>query len=298
MKVVLVVALIGLMVATCYGALHNKFNLVPTPFGLRPEQCVHRDLGSNFQLQRVKEGVAVVYTNGTTRHLPALPECIAWEAKMQIEREKRRNGTSSLKAPLDGWLDNAGYYPPGLVGNFQGNYLVPPNPGTDSSQVIFYFIGTENFQSGVGVSILQPVLTWGNGIDGWSMASWNCCPSGQTHESSPITGFGAGDTLFGQIQNDNSGNWNVISAFGSQNTVLTVADAGRTFDWTDVTLETYSVASCDEFPAGPMVFSSMSMTLQTGGDVTPTWSPTGATECSGSLTVDSPSQITITHSNS
>jgi len=291
-------ALIGLMVVLSNGTFigSKKVNLIPTPFGLRPEQCVHRGLGSNMQLKRVKEGVAVVYENGSMLHIPALPECIAWEEKMKIEREKRRNGTS-LKAPLDGWLDNAGYYPPGLVGNFQGNYLVPPSP-VDSSQVLFYFIGTENFQSGVGVSILQPVLTWGNGIDGWSMASWNCCPSGQTHESSPITGFGSGDTVFGQIQNDNSGNWNIISSFGSQQTTLTVADAGRTFDWTDVTLETYSVTTCDEFPPGPMVFSDMAMTLQTGDDVTPNWSPTGATECDGSLSVDSPSQITITHSSS
>src|SRR5690348_7745971 len=94
------------------------------------------------------------------RLLPALPECIAWEEKMQIERMKRRNGTHT-PSPFDGWLDNAGYYPPGLVGNFQGNYLVPPSPQADSSQVLFYFIGAENFQSGVGVTILQPVLTWG-----------------------------------------------------------------------------------------------------------------------------------------
>jgi len=271
-----------------------RHELVSTPFGLRPKQCVHRGLGDDVQLKATKEGVQVIHNNGTfLKFLPALPECISWDEKMRIEREKRRNGTS-LKSPLDGWLDNAGYYPPGLVGSFVGNYLVPPSP-VDSGQVLFYFIGTENFQSGVGVSIFQPVLTWGNGITGWSMASWNCCPSGQSHESNPLTGFGSGNTLQGQIVNTNNGYWNVVSAFNGQKTTLTVADNGRNFDWTDVTLETYSVGACNEFPPGPMVFSGMSMNLQGGGQVTPNWSPTGATECGGQLTVNSPSQVTITH---
>jgi len=290
---VLCFAIVLAFLALAASAIPKGF--VPTPFGLRPKQCVHRSVGNNVLLKPTKEGVQVVHANGTLLNfLPALPECIAWEEKMRAGREMRRNGTRVGFSPLDGWLDNAGYYPPSLVGTFQGNYLVPPSP-YDGSQVLFYFIGTENFQTGVGVTILQPVLTWGNGIDGWSMASWNCCPSGQSHESNPITGFGSGNTLYGQIVNPNNGNWNVVSGFGSQQTVLTVADAGRTFDWTDVTLETYSVASCNEFPNGPMVFSSMSMTLQGGGQVTPSWSPTGATECNGQMTVNSPSTITISH---
>jgi len=270
---------------------------VATPFGLRPKQCVHRSVGDNVLLRPSKAGVHVVHQNGTILDFyPALPECIAWDQKMQVEREKRRNGTrAGPQQAFDGWLDNAGYYPPGLVGSFVGNYLVPPSP-VNANQVLFYFIGTENFQSGVGVSILQPVLTWGNGINGWSMASWNCCPSGQSHESNPITGFGSGNTLFGQIINPNNGNWNVVSGFGSQTTTLTVADAGRTFDWTDVTLETYSVGACNQFPPGPMTFSGMVMNLQGGGQITPNWSPTGDTECNGQLTVNSPSSITITHS--
>ena len=61
------------------------------------------------------------------------------------------------------------------------------------------------------------------------------------HESS-LTGFQAGSVVIGQILQQNNGSWTVLSIWpGSQNrfTSLTVADAGRTFDWVDVTLETY-----------------------------------------------------------
>jgi len=279
-------------------ALANAYELVPTPFGLRPKQCVHRAVGSNVNIKAVKGGVELHHPNGTVFFLPELAECVEYDAQIQMERMKQRelrqrhrNNTNGL--PGDGWLDNAGYYPPSTVSSFDGFYTVPGSPG-GGSQVLFYFIGTENFQSGVGVTILQPVLTWGNGINGWSIASWNCCPSGQQHESSPLTGFGPGASLYGAIAQA-GGSWNVVSKYGGQQTVLTVAAAGRTFDWTDVTLETYSVTTCSQFASGPMTFSSMAMYVSGGSQVTPSWQPTGATECNGRLVVQSPSLITITH---
>lgn len=36
------------------------------------------------------------------------------------------------------------------------DYVVPGAPATDSSQVLFYFIGTENIRSTTDLSILQP----------------------------------------------------------------------------------------------------------------------------------------------
>jgi len=301
-------ALVCLLAASLWlaviAASPKGIKLVPTPFGLRPAQCVHRSVGHDVVLKPVADGVEIHHPNKTIVKLPALPECIEWDKHMQSQRMERRSlklqqvfkdKNDSLPAPLDGWLDNAGYYPPGFVLDFSGYYLVPTNPPNDGSQVLFYFIGTENFQSGVGVTILQPVLTWGNGINGWSVASWNCCPSGQSHESNPLVGFGSGSTLYGLI--DKSGDtWGVTSQWGSQQTTLNVANNGRTFDWTDVTLETYSVASCNEFATGPMVFSGLTMTLTDGSHPTPQWSPTGPTECGGKLTVNNPTNIVIQHS--
>jgi len=194
---------------------------------------------------------------------------------------------------LDGWLDYVGDYPSGTVTGFTSTYTVPPNPQDDGSQVLFYFIGTQNNDDS-SISILQPVLTWGNGINGWSFASWNCCPAGQQQESNPIQGFSAGQTVSGSIVASGT-NWVITSTANGKSTVLTVADASRTFDWVDVTLETYTVSNCQQFPNGPMTFSNMQLTTTNGGQ-TPDWTPyTGATECGGVLNVINPQTITITH---
>lgn len=164
-------------------------------------------------------------------------------------------------------LDYTTYVPPSTqhLATFTGYYTVPGNPSdTTGDEVLFYFIGmwpcaalplwlapvtdrcspagTENINQ-QDVAILQPVLTWGNGLTGWSYASWNCCPSGQQHESTPIQGFGAGDKLYGEILRDN-GSWTISSIHGAQNTSLTVADNGRNFDWMDVTLYVVCVCVC------------------------------------------------------
>jgi len=64
-----------------------------------------------------------------------------------------------------------------------------------------------------------------------------------------------------------------------------------------VTLETYYVTTCSEFPVGPMTFSNMTMTLTDGSSPTPQWTATGATECNGSLTVENPQTISIQHNS-
>ena len=188
--------------------------------------------------------------------------------------------------------------------------------------------GTENINQ-QDVAILQPVLTWGNGLTGWSYASWNCCPSGQQHESTPIQGFGAGDKLYGEILRDN-GSWTISSIHGAQNTSLTVADNGRNFDWMDVTLyvslapswgvrvvcvlvpacsprtfmlvpacsEVYNINGCTDFAQGPMTFSGMKATDTTGAPMNMQWkAATGQTQCNGKITVDGSSEVVIQHGN-
>jgi len=264
--------------------------LIPTPFGLRPEQCHHK-VPSGSRLENTGEGVFVQPPNAEGYLLPALKECVDFNMEYLHSRSLQKRPNALWQ---DGWLDNAGYYPPTQVEKFTGDYLVPPDPKNDASQVLFYFIGTENFQSGIQVSILQPVLTWGNGINGWNMASWNCCPQGQSHESDSISGIKAGATVSGIIDQSQGENWTISSTYQSQTVNLIIAAAQRDFDWIDATLETYSVTACNMFPDGPLVYSNMVLTLGTGPNA-PSWQPSAATECNGTLTVNSPSKITISH---
>jgi len=286
--------LAGLLLVTLF--VYLQATLVPTPFGARPEKCVTRNVPSGTHIEEVEDGVLLHHANGEKTKLPKHQECIDFHENWMKTR-KNRTEERKVGSALNGWLDYVGYYPPAAdeVQSFTGDYLVPPNPADDGSQVLFYFIGTQNNDDSA-VSILQPVLTWGNGINGWSFASWNCCPAGQQQESTPIQGFGAGDTVSGSIVASGS-QWVITSTASGKSTVLTVADASRDFDWVDVTLEVYTVTGCNQFPNGPMVFSNMVLTVASAGVISPNWAAdSGPTECNGNLVVNSPSQVTITHS--
>jgi len=281
-------------------SVFSSTEYVPTPFGLRPSQCHHR-VPSGAVLEKMETGIQVTPLEGKPYLLPSLEECVEFQLRDDKRRaflKKDNVGGGPRAANADGWLDNAGWYPPSEMGSFTGYYTIPGNPLTTGAQVLFYFIGVENFDN-TAVTILQPVLTWGNGNIGWSMASWNCCPFGQTHESDSLTGLKAGQTLYGAIENSGTGSyWTVSSILGNQNVSITVADIGRNFNWCDVTLETYSVTACSQFANGDMTFSQMKTTLMSGQVVYPTWSTSGypePTECGGALNVYSSQQIAIQH---
>jgi len=269
---------------------------VLTPFGYRPKNCV-RQVPSGSRIVETKQGNEIHYPDGKIVKYPIQKECVESNALWLAERAQRRNSTR--KAFADGWLDNASYFPSKEVAEFTGNYLVPGAPPTDSGQTLFYFIGTENMNTGQ-LSILQPVLTWGNGHSKWNMASWNCCPNGEPHTSDFIQNIPDGSTLGGAIDmSSDTTKWSVVSSYGSQQVTLTVDTADRNFNYCDVTLETYGVTSCDQMASSPMEFSDMSLTLVGGTQDTPNWSAgQEPTECGGSLDIASPQQITITHTNS
>jgi len=270
----------------------SQAKLVPTPFGLRPEICVTRNVPSGSFIEEVEDGVLIHLPTGLKNKLPKHQECLDYHAEWMKNQTQR--GFKGQE--VNGWLDYCSWYPPSAdeVYSFTATYTVPNNPAVNSNQVLFYFIGSQN-NGGSDVSILQPVLTWGNGLSGWSYASWNCCPAGQQQESTPIQGFGAGATLTGGIQASGS-NWIVTSTYNGKSTTLNVPDASRDFNWVDVTLETYNVATCSEFATGPMTFSNMVLTIDNAGVVTVPWGKnTGATECGGVLNIISSSEVTITH---
>jgi len=276
------------------------WNHVITPFGMVPDSCVHQ-LPQGAILRETDTTVEVLHRNGTVEVFPAQPECLKARSIIhhsRLEKRKALSAPAKGRAWASGWLDYSCWFTPSNVNTFTGDYLVPGNPPQDASQVLFYFIGAENMVSGENVSILQPVLTWGNGINGWSIASWNCCPQGQTWHSNPLTGFAAGDTLYGEIAVQSDGNWDIVSKYGSQATTLTVAPIGREFNWVDVTLEIYTLDSCGQFAVGPTVFSNLALTLDDGSSPTPDWKFTGPTECSGSITAQNAFHIEIQHSNS
>jgi len=201
--------------------------------------------------------------------------------------------------PLNGWLDYGGWYPPTGESNlneFTSIYTVPGDPAADRGQVLFYFIGMQD-NAYAAVNILQPVLTWGNGVKGWNLASWDCCPKNITVQSKTLTGFGAGDTIKGTIKRIDDATWFIDSTVvkTGANTTLYSEVGDYLYNWADVTLEVYSVTACDEFAKGPMTFSSNVIKDVQGATITPNWSLTKASDCSGVIKVVDSQTVTITH---
>jgi len=297
------VAVLLLLFVAIANALPKETEWALTPFGPRPANCVQEVPSGSYLVER-GNFVEAHLDNGTVLSFPIQQDCVEFHREWAVKRiathrARRANQTSGITpAPLDGWLDYVGYYPPKEVNTFSGTYTVPPDPTTQSNQVLFYFIGTENLQGSGILSILQPVLTWGNGHSKWNMASWNCCPGGQTWTSSFLTNIQAGGTVSGVIDTTSGGaDWSVTSTYNGQNVVLTVPTAQRDFNWVDVTLETYTVTSCQQFPAGACTFENMALTVSGGASNSPSWTLDSAepSECAGKVTVTSPSTVSISH---
>jgi len=264
---------------------------VITPFGIRPKECVHH-LPSGHRLRPTDEGVEVIestYERVVAFH-PRLDLCME-DMKNIAPLNRRKNSTF----PINGWLDYVSYTPSANVQDFSATYQVPSDPSRVTNQVLFYFIGVENFDSNA-VTILQPVLTWGNGNSGWNMASWNCCPSGQTWTSDFLLNLEAGQILKGYISvNDTIST--IISEDSNGNKVtLEVETNGRNFNWMDVTLEVYSVSNCKQLATSSMTISDMVATDVDGSQINMEWADaTGSTACNGAQ-VFSQTSWTDTHS--
>jgi len=276
--------------------------MVITPYGIRSAKCV-LEVESGSHLYETPEGLRVtIESNGQvlSERIVTVPEECHHDGF--VENYIRNRQTSRVGfTPINGWLDNAGWYPPSGENNlnsFTATYTVPGNPPSDSGQVLFYFIGMQD-NAYSAVNILQPVLTWGNGIQGWNLASWDCCPSNISVASKSITGFGAGDQIYGTIQRMNSDTWEVNSVIAKSgaNTTLYPQVGTYLYDWADVTLEVYSVSECTQFAKGPMTFSKLVLKDAQGQSLSPQWDFTKATTCSGAITQVDSQTITITHSN-
>lgn len=225
--------------------------------------------------------------------------------------KKRAGETLDASEPttdteLNGWLDYVGYWPEDKIVFFNGTYTVPEDPLSSMDQVLFYFIGLENIEEDSSssttkttadddddiestITILQPVLTWGNTETGWSMASWNCCPTGQTWVSSSITDLSAGQTLTGSIDVGDEHSTVISSLDGGVSVELRVDTGERTFDWMDVTLEAYYLSECDQFPSSPMNITNMmsksrNQRTETTSDLTMNWiDDSTSSACSGQM---------------
>jgi len=285
-------------------------DLISTPFGIRLRQCV-LEVESGARVSPVPGGVQVTLeSNGVllSSYVHPVPEECHNDGFVESLIEKRQPKSMTMSAsPLvpDGWLDYAGDYILGRGGNissFNATYTVPGDPLTNSPQQqdLYYFIGIQNNDS-PPLNIIQPVLAWGYLGPGWSVSSWCCCPSNITVKSKSITGFGAGDQIQGNMYRVNSNTWvidSIIKKTGA-NSTLQSQIGPYLYDWLNVCLEVYFVDTCSQMAKGLAQFTNLVIHGPNGENLSPKWTLTGATGCSGKIVADITGfSLNISHSQS
>merc|ERR1719295_1829475 len=274
------------------GAVHSLSldevpeGMVATPHGIRPSQCVHQVKSNDHKLHHEAGGVRVEYpTLGIEEFYPELPECV--ENVRQLQADAAAQNVSDN----GGWEIYGGWTSPSLVGNFSVTYHLPSeDPTSNGGQILYYFIGFQPNDDPNNITIIQPVVAYcpsGCGWSyspGWSMASWNCCPSGETWYGKGVK-LETGATVEAYTYSTGSDAY-VYEAYKGEASVLNIASDYRRFNWACVTGEFYDYSGCKDFNEQAFTFANMRITTLNGNQETPRWEVANNIEdCGASLKI-------------
>jgi len=228
---------------------------VITPNGFFHPSCVQR-IESDETLHA--DGT-IVRADGGSRRVPACayPHFAADGTELAADAAPFPTSAAPSDPPqINGWVAYASYT---LARANASVYIasdmsVPTAPNIHSGQVVYFFPGLEDAQH--VQTIVQPVLGWNAFNDGgWTIASWNCCLSGQTWHSPAVT-VDSGVTLFGRVSGSNCdgsvcADWTILTRdpVNDHDTTLNTSGYGQAFDWVfGAVLEAYGISQCGELP--------------------------------------------------
>jgi len=273
--------------------------MVITPYGIRRASCI-LEVPHDAVVTPVKDSSnRLLVSHPTNTFIHTVPAHCGDD--IDSIRQRSRRAVPTEPQAINGWLDNAGWYPPGSqnqLNSFTSTYVVPGNPSVMSSQVLFYFIGMQDNDAPKAVNIIQPVLTWGNGNQRWYMESWACCPSNITVHSPALFGLVPGSKVGATIERLSDSIWRIDSEFNGQHTTLNAQVGDYNYNWADVTLEVYNVDpnQCGMFGPGPAYFNDLTLKDKQGQTLNPGWGMTGGTACGGKIVRENSNTIYIQHS--
>jgi hypothetical protein len=276
--------------------------LVVTPHGYRLKQCV-REVPQGAIVAERSGQLSVTLIDGSEQLYDVPPECHEDVNNLRNQREQAQARlTTGVKnvGIADGWLDYGGFY--SEMGKdsykaFNATYTVPDTPKSTGGQTLYYFIGMQD-NSSPAVNIVQPVLTYGQAVDGgasdWNVASWCCCPSNITTHSPSAGPLKPGDVLQTSVFRDDPSTWTIDAITPSQqHATLRTKVGSYVYNWADVTLEVYGVQSCDQLASGTATFSDMIL-VGKDGPAPPVWKFTAPTACNGVIAGDAKT-VTVKH---
>eukprot|EP01094_Clydonella_sp_ATCC50884_P009930 TRINITY_DN1946_c0_g1_i1.p1 TRINITY_DN1946_c0_g1~~TRINITY_DN1946_c0_g1_i1.p1 ORF type:complete len:328 (+),score=73.22 TRINITY_DN1946_c0_g1_i1:59-1042(+) len=296
--------------AAAAAATHSDIELVHTPFGMLPKECVH-DLDSASHLSHAPDGTTFVQELGGGRHrTPACP----YDLSRYVNTREPNSAPSSrpARAPevSHGWQAYTAwdYTGTGGISSFVGNFSVPdlpPQPTRD--QILYIFTGLQNINwipepnnplPTQAFDIIQPVLQY-PGVHGsyWSIRSWYVTILSGAFASSEVK-VPAGDVIFGNMTQTGPTTWFIesYSYAAKQSTNATVSHKRLALQpWAYCTLEVYNVDECSQYPDNAIQFSGMSMLDASGQPIAAAWDPIEGQQlaCGESAQVNSPASVAI-----
>lgn len=228
---------------------------VVTPNGFFHPSCVQR-IESN---ETLRADGTIMRADGSTRRVQtcAYPHYAADGTALAPDAAPYPTSAPPANPPqINGWVAYASYTLPRANASLYiaANMSVPEAPSVHSGQVVYFFPGLEDAQH--VQTIVQPVLGWNAFNDGgWTIASWNCCLSGQTWHSPAVT-VEPGVTLEGRVTGSNCEgsicqDWTILTRdpVNDHDTTLNTSGYGQAFDWVfGAVLEAYGISQCGELP--------------------------------------------------
>ncbi len=188
------------------------------------------------------------------------------------------------------WIEAGQVATNNTYGGVTATWTVPPTPTTNDGQTLFFFPALSHHDNTPPAEepIIQPVLGWNDGQSGvgpWNIASWNCCPSGMTWNSTPVT-VNPGDQILGTVLTScgnvmiqSCAKWNITTedvTIGQSTTLHSVFPGLYKFPWAQSgTLEVYSISQCTDYPPnGSLTFSNVVLYDNNSRPIQhPGWSP-------------------------
>ena len=226
---------------------------VITPFGYLHPSCV-QTLAKGEQLLadgRLQRADGTANSQAAVCSYPRLSH-----SGQVVSASARQDGRTEQSPEINGWVEAASVSTNSAsiaYGAILAIWTVPPEPERNDGQVLFFFPGLEDIDS--GASILQPVLGWFYGQ--WTINSWNCCLNGIATNSGTVN-VSPGDQIYGSVTSTcpagsvTCATWNVLSVdlnTGQSTTLANTPSDGQTFNWAfGGVLEAYYIDRCADYP--------------------------------------------------
>jgi hypothetical protein len=261
------------------GTTASDTDLVLTPGGYRLSSLVHK-IESGAVLDAASHNLRTM--DATGKEMMRFGALTPRNTGKPLMPANVTHQPGAVPALGSGWICYAGWTENATpISMLTTTWIVPPEPATQSGQVVFLFNGIQN-----DTMILQPVLQWGPSAAGggnyWSVACWYADgQNGHSFYTSPVR-VSVGQVLTGVMTETGSSaqgySYNCVFT-GIANTSLAITNVQQLY-WSVETLECYGIQKCSDYPATNVTAMS-NIQIQAGGrTVTPAWSPTNkVTDC-------------------